>query len=366
MQVSTKPITNGTATVERSNYRLNDKTRRAKVLHTHPTQKETFMAYCIMRIEKRKRSALYGLQIEANRTSEDLKKGRDFSASDINWDFTDFNIFLVKADNWGKAVTKALEEAQVQERKNSVVVLEGFYGASHEWFVDKSLEEIVSYFKDCLAYHEKTYGKVINAVIHFDEATPHLSVISPSILQSEDGQNRLSARDIMGGRADYRRRQDEFYEQVGKPRGMERGESQDPENIREHLSVQEFKKQTNHLQIEQLEMLKAELHKECRKLIFYNKKLQEMNSALSEQVERPFLQYCMMEFIRKAKVRGESGEVKHIIDGFNSYMGRNEAELRASWQAQFEAQEIEPISDLDETFEKEHEHEYDYDDIERG
>ena len=164
------------------------------------------MAYCIMRIEKRKRSALYGLQIEANRTSEDFKKGRDFAASDINWDFTDFNIFLVKADNWGKAVTKALEEAKVQERKNSVVVLEGFYGASREWFADKSLEEIVSYFKDCLAYHEKTYGKVINAVIHFDEATPHLSVISPSILQNEDGQNRLSASDIMGGRADYRRR----------------------------------------------------------------------------------------------------------------------------------------------------------------
>ena len=69
------------------------------------------MAYCIMRIEKRKRSALYGLQIEANRTSEDFKKGRDFAASDINWDFTDFNIFLVKADNWGKAVTKALEKA---------------------------------------------------------------------------------------------------------------------------------------------------------------------------------------------------------------------------------------------------------------
>ena len=108
------------------------------------------MAYCIMRVEKRKRSALYGLQIEANRTSEDFKKGRDFAASDINWDFTDFNIFLVKADNWGKAVTKALEEAKVQERKNSVVVLEGFYGASPEWFADKSLEEIVSYFKDCL------------------------------------------------------------------------------------------------------------------------------------------------------------------------------------------------------------------------
>lgn len=35
------------------------------------------MAYCIMRIEKRKRSALYGLQIEANRVTARLS--RDFS-----------------------------------------------------------------------------------------------------------------------------------------------------------------------------------------------------------------------------------------------------------------------------------------------
>ena len=41
------------------------------------------MAYCIMRIEKRKRAALYGLQIEANRTAADHEKGRDFAASDI-------------------------------------------------------------------------------------------------------------------------------------------------------------------------------------------------------------------------------------------------------------------------------------------
>lgn len=95
------------------------------------------MAYCIMRVEKRKRSALYGLQIEANRTAADHERGRDFAASDINWELTPFNLFLVKAENWGKAVTAALEEAKVQERKNSVVVLDGFYGASPEWFLEK-------------------------------------------------------------------------------------------------------------------------------------------------------------------------------------------------------------------------------------
>ena len=145
------------------------------------------MAYCIMRVEKRKRSALYGLQIEANRTAADHERGRDFAASDINWELTPFNLFLVKAENWGKAVTAALEEAKVQERKNSVVVLDGFYGASPEWFLDKTLDEVVDYFKDCLAFHEKAYGKVINAVIHFDEATPHLTCQSLPIIDKENG-----------------------------------------------------------------------------------------------------------------------------------------------------------------------------------
>lgn len=324
------------------------------------------MAYCIMRIEKRKRPALYGLQLETNRTSEDHAKGRDFAASDICWALTDFNMFLIKAENWGKAVTAALKEAQIQERKNSVVVLDGFYGASPEWYADKSLDEIVSYFKDCLAYHERTYGKVINAVIHFDEKSVHLSCQSVPLIQGEDGQNRLSAREIMGSRSDYRRRQDEFYEQVGKPRGMERGETQDPEHIRKHLSVQEYKKQTNQIQLKELEQQNGVLRKECKKLTFHNQKLQEMNRILADQAEQPFMQYCMMEFIRKAKVRGENGEVKHIIDGFNSYMARNAEQLRAAWQAQLEAQELSTFEEPDNVIERELEYNHDFEDIERG
>ena len=290
--------------------------------------------YCIMRVEKRKRAALYGLQIEANRTAADHENGRDFAASDICWELTDFNMFLVKSENWGKAVTAALKEAEVQERKNSVVVLDGFYGASPDWFKEKTLDEIVDYFKACLAFHEQTYGRVINAVIHFDEATPHLTCQSLPLIYSENGNARLSARDIMGGRSDYRRRQDEFYEQVGKARGMERGEVHDPEHTRKHLTVQEYKNEKLVEENEQLRKRSSELQKECKTLLLKNQQLQEINKALAEQVEQPFLHYCMMEFIRNAKVRGERGEVKLVVDGFQAYMARNEQQLRAKWEQQ--------------------------------
>ena len=321
------------------------------------------MSYCIMRVEKRKRAALYGLQIEANRSSADHMKGRDFAASDIQWALTDFNMYLVKSENWNRAVTAALKDAEVQERKNSVVVLEGFYGASPEWFKDKGLDEIVDYFQSCLAFHEKTYGKVINAVIHFDEATPHLAVCSPALLTDEQGRTRLSAKDIMGQRADYRRRQDEFYEEVGKPRGMERGEIHDPEETRKHLTVQAYKKKHLELQTDQLKELTQKLDTECKKLRIQNQKLLELNSSLAEQVEQPFLTYCMMEFIRHAKVKGERGEVKLIIDGFNTYMARNQELLRAKWE-----QQLLPNYCPQQEEERSHEREYEeaeYDDRER-
>ncbi len=328
------------------------------------------MAYCIMRVEKRKRPALYGLQIEANRTAEDHENGRDFSASDIQWDLTPFNMFLVKSENWNKAVTAALKEAEIQERKNSVVVLDGFYGASPEWFKDKTLDEIVSYFKDCLAFHEQAYGKVINAVIHFDEATPHLTCQSLPLIQDEDGRTRLSAFEIMGGKKDYCRRQDEFYEQVGKPRGMERGETQDPAKIREHLTVQEYKNKKLEEENLQLRKQSSELQKECKLLLMKNQQLQDINQSLADQVKEPFLHYCMLEFIRNAKVRGERGEIKLIIDGFQAYMARNLEQLRAKWEQQllpnyYPPQEEELNLEKELFHEREYEEELEYDDRER-
>lgn len=329
-------------------------------------KKEIPMAYCIMRVEKRKRAALYGLQIEANRTTADHIKGRDFAASDIQWELTDFNMFLVKSENWNKAVTAAFKEAEVQERKNSVVGLDGFYGASPEWFKDKSMDEIVDYFRACLAFHEQHYGPVLNAVIHFDEkAAVHLSVFSLPLIQ-ENGHTRLSARDIMGGRDDYRRRQDEFYEQVGKPRGMERGEIHDPAETRKHLTVQEYKNEKLEEENQQLRERSRELQLQCKVLLIQNQQLLDINQALESQVQEPFLIYCMMEFIRNAKVRGERGEIKLVADGFQTYMARNAEQLRAKWEQQLLPNYYPPQEQEEERFrEREYDYEQDYDDRER-
>lgn len=322
-----------------------------------------------MRVEKRHRSALYGLEIEANRSLEKyILDGRDFSRSDINWDLTPMNVHLVKADNWGKAVTMAIRDAGVKERKNSVVIIDGFYGASPEWFEDKPLNVIIEYFKDCLEFHEREYGKVMNAVIHFDEATPHLAVASVALKYDEDKDAyRLSARDIMGNRDDYRRRQDRFYEEVGKSRGLERGESYAPEDLKKHLTVQEYKNQKLQEENEELQRENEYLKHEYKILQWKNDRLAEMNEDLANQIENPFMQFCMSDFIKRAKVKGEKGEIKSVADGFAKYMELHYEKLRVQWQEQFPVESIYPTGYMEEQelYEYEREIDYDYDERER-
>ena len=186
------------------------------------------MAMCgIMRVEKRGRAAVYGLQLEANRTKEDHEQGRDFDRSDIDWELTDTNEHLIKTDNWNQEITRQIKEVGAKERKNSIVMLDGLYTASPEFFDDKTKEEARRYFEECLEFHVRHYcggdrSRVINAVIHWDETTPHVQIASVPILESEKGF-KLSARDIMGNRSDYRLRQDRFFEEVTKDKGLERG-----------------------------------------------------------------------------------------------------------------------------------------------
>ena len=219
--------------------------------------------YGIHRIEKRSRSDVYGIQLEANRTRADYLKGREFPASDIDWLKTSENVFLIKTDNWNKAIKDLIKDYDLKERKNSVVLLDSIYTASSEFFKDKSKAEIIEYFKECLEFHKKAYGDfIINAVIHFDEVkhgnNVHMHVASaPIVKNKKDNSYSLSARELMGGREHYRKRQDEFYNEVSSLWGLERGEVKDYSEVRKHIDKLEYEMQNAKIQAERA---KAELN----------------------------------------------------------------------------------------------------------
>lgn len=232
--------------------------------------------YGIMRTEKRSRSDVYGIQIEANRTQEDHLRGREFNGSNIDWSLTERNIYLLpKNDNWNKTITETLEQYNIKPRKNSVVLLDSIYTASADFFEGKTHNEIIDYFQSCLEFHEKTYGKhIINAVIHFDEvgshaggscknddgtfkgANYHLHIATIPLLE-KNGVFSLSAKDIMGGRSQYRKKQDDFYSQVSSLWGLERGEVKDYDETRKHLNKMEYEVQEMQIKAQKA---KAELN----------------------------------------------------------------------------------------------------------
>lgn len=272
--------------------------------------------YGIMRIEKRGRSAVHGIQLENNRDADHPK---DFDRSDIDWSKTDENDYIIQSDNWNKEISKQIKSSGCKERKNSIVMLDGLFTSSPEWFTQHTKEEIDKYFNDCLNFYVKEYcqgdrSRVINAVIHWDESTPHMHVASVPLISDERG-TRLSARDIMGNRTEYRRRQTMFYEQVSQQYGLDRGETTDrPEEKRKHLSVQEYKSMVLDSELKQLKEQKDQSiddrDEARRELIRLRRQLQTAQSQLQntkeqlsnsqQQLNRVQKQYNQLpDFLRK-------------------------------------------------------------------
>ena len=233
-----------------------------------------------MRVEKRGRADVYGIQLEANRTVEQHEKGLEFDKSDIDWGKTDDNIFLVQTEQWNREITKAIKQIETESgkktRKDAVVLLDGLFTASPEFFEGKTTQEIKMYFEDCLDFYVKEYcqgdeTRVLNAVIHLDETTPHMQVASIPVYTSESG-NRLNAKIIMGNKTDYRKRQDRFFEAVSEKYGLERGEPASAINDKVHTTKREWQAATQEETIEKNNKVLAEQKKEY---IDTQKKLQD-------------------------------------------------------------------------------------------
>lgn len=197
----------------------------------------------IMRVEKRKMWDVTGIEMEANRTKETAVK---FGNSDIDISKTDSNVFFKKRYDWHKAIDELLKANNLKKRKDSVVLLDGLYTASPDFFKNKSDYEIQNYFQDCLDFHINTYcdgdkNLLINAVIHLDETTPHMQVASVPIKRDLDSKAHLSAKLIMGNKKDYRDRQNAFYLNVTKEYGLDRGEiKKNPQEIKKHVHKRQW------------------------------------------------------------------------------------------------------------------------------
>lgn len=184
--------------------------------------------FCIMRTEKRKRTDIGGIQKENTRTATEYNN-KVSPGMDI------FNVTLKESNNWLQDIDNEIKAAGAKTRANSVLALDTLYTASPDFFQGKTNQQNDDFFKDCLQFHQEHFGHIISAVIHYDETTPHLHVVSVPL--TKDG--RLSARDVIGNKSKMSKTQDSFFEQVGRGYGLERGIHMDGQEKKQHISAQE-------------------------------------------------------------------------------------------------------------------------------
>lgn len=235
------------------------------------------MGYCIMRNEKIKTmSHCISLENEHNRASSEADLYKERFSPNIDWEKTDQNIYLVRKNNWKRIIDIELRKHNIKKRKDAVLLIDSIYTASPEVIATWNKETLESYFKDCLEFHQKHFGLVINAVIHLDETTPHLHVDDIPLIQKEDGSWKLSAKEVIGNRSKMSKTQSDFYKEVGKKYGLERGEEK---SLKVH-------KEVSHKLAEDNKKLKAE-----------NSGLEERNNQLNEEIssKEEFSQYLDSE-----------------------------------------------------------------------
>lgn len=137
------------------------------------------MAYVIMRTEKYKtRDKIAGLVGHHLRIPGSKLDNVDQSRSHLN-----VVIGAYDRNSFNKAVRDRLDTCTRKPRPDANKVVEMLLGASPEFFEGKSYDEQKSYLYDCLDYAKGVFGEanIVGAYMHFDEKTPHLSILAVPI-----------------------------------------------------------------------------------------------------------------------------------------------------------------------------------------
>ncbi|MBQ8134980.1 MAG: plasmid recombination protein [Clostridia bacterium] len=196
--------------------------------------------YGIIRANKIKYNSISKqLQKHIQRQSNYYNSNLDINISKIKDD-----VILIYSEDYKKSINQILQKYNITKplRKNAVGMIDGVLTASPDFFVGKSREEIINFFKNGLEEIKKEFGsEVFSCAIHFDEKTPHMHWCASCLVFDEKNDTyKWSAKDLMGNKKQYIERQDRFYENFFKRYGLNRGKSV-KETHRKHIEASRYK-----------------------------------------------------------------------------------------------------------------------------
>lgn len=173
------------------------------------------MSYQVLRVQKLKSTAVGACQ------AHNLRQYRK-TAQNINAEQTKLNIELVKCSDFADAINQRVDHIQSQQtrkiRKDCPRALEYVISASPEFFNGTDKRE---YFEKALEFLRGRHGSenIVSAVIHNDEATPHMHVV---VVPVKD--KKLNPKHFCD-KFELSKLHTQFNQEVGSKFGLSRGES---------------------------------------------------------------------------------------------------------------------------------------------
>lgn len=146
---------------------------------------------------------------------------RERETPNADWEQLVDNRVLVGQDTSREVMARWHERAPEKIRSNAVHGLEYFVGGSPERMALMDRVEQDAYFGKALDWIKAKHGaeNVLSAVIHRDETTPHMTVMTIPL----DAAGKLNARSFVGNRKQLSEMQTEFAEKVSQDFGLQRG-----------------------------------------------------------------------------------------------------------------------------------------------
>ena len=177
--------------------------------------------FAILRFAKYKGPEISNIEAHNERTKEKYASNPDV---DLSRSKDNFHIIQPtdKYRSMSEALIKQYECPRV--RSDSVRIVETLITASPEFFKGKKKSEIRGFFEHAVGFLKQELGedRLVSAVVHMDEKTPHMHVSFVPI--TEDG--RLSAKEIVGNKKKLTEWQDGFWQHMAeKYPDLERGKS---------------------------------------------------------------------------------------------------------------------------------------------
>ena len=223
------------------------------------------MSYAIIRNTKYKRENLKGI------FRHNERRNKNYSNENIDKEKSYLNYSLKSPQySYEKEFDRIREKYNLkgQIKKVSNIACEYIITSDHDYFENIGGEETKRYFevayKFVCEYKDLGEQYILSAIVHRDEATPHMHLIFLPVVHTTDKKgnsiDKLACSEFWKEKDSYRRLQDAFYQYMTSHNfELERGVPKE-ETGRVHIDIKEYKEITNFDKTkEKLQNMKLEL-----------------------------------------------------------------------------------------------------------